>query len=272
MPTDKPEQRGPFAADIADEAIAAALRSVEAHVRGNEAGPVPAETDSPAAAVGAEVEAVAPAAPAKEEPATTVPREDLLERIAALERERALKDPLFEDAMHRCRETTERLQEANERMVRLTADLENLRKRAQREKEEIRKFGIEDLLKALLPVLDNLDRAIDAASSCTDVSSFAAGVEMTRRLFEDTLGRFGVKGFRSLGETFDPHVHEAVQGVESQEHPANVIVQEVVRGFFLHDRLARAAMVVVSRGPGPGTAPNPDSAVAEKCGDVEAES
>ena len=253
MPDDRPEGRGSFAADIADDAIAAALRSVEARERGNQAE---------AGAEGAEaVVAAAPSAPVVElvvEPEAP-PGDPLEEKLAALVAELAQKDLLLEESMRRGRETMARLQDTNERMLRLAADLENYRKRAQREKEEIQKFGIEGLLKDLLPVLDNFDRALDAAPSCSDVPSFAAGVEMTRKLFEDTLGRFGVKPFRSLGEPFDPRIHEAVQGIESREHPANVIVQEIVRGFFLHERLVRPSMVVVSRGPGPEAAPAPEA-------------
>lgn len=248
MPDERPEGRGNFAADIAEDAIAAALRSVE-RMREEHPAPVPGEA-APEEADGAVVEiAVEPAgAEAASEPA-------LREKLAALEAELAEKDGLLEESMRRGRETMERLKDTNDRMLRLAADLENYRKRAQREKEEIQKFGIEGLLKDLLPVLDNFDRALEAAPSCSDVASFASGVGMTRKLFEETLGRFGVKAFRALGETFDPHLHEAVQGIESREHPANVIVQEIVRGFFLHERLVRPSMVVVSRGPGPEQAP-----------------
>jgi molecular chaperone GrpE len=246
MPDERPEGRGSFAADIAEEAIAAALRAVEQAKREHApaADPAPGPAADAVPPVEGEEIAVEPEAKAG-------PTEALSARIAALEEELAEKDRLLEESMRRGRETMDRLKDANDRMLRSAADLENYRKRAQREKEEVQKFGVEGLLRDLLPVLDNFDRALEAAPSCTDVASFASGVSMTRRLFEDTLGRFGVKSFRALGETFDPRLHEAVQGIESHEHPANVVVQEIVRGFLLHDRLVRPSMVVVSRGPGP---------------------
>ena len=274
MANERPEERGGFAADIADDAIAAALRSVE-RIAGERATAEEADPAGESVAVdpaAAEAVDVAVVEPIPVEPAVpAVSAEELAARVAALEAELSEKDRFLEESMRRGRETMERLQEArerleeaNDRVLRSAADLENYRKRAQKEKDEIRRFGIENLLKDLLPVLDNFDRAIDAAPSCTDVPSFAAGVEMTRKLFEDTLGRFGVKSFRALGATFDPHLHEAVQGIESHEHPANVIVQEIVRGFFLHDRLVRPSMVVVSRGPGPAPAAAEPPAPAER--------
>jgi molecular chaperone GrpE len=265
MANESPEGQRPFAAEIAEDAVAAALRSVERLEREKRDNGVPAaEVPAPAPAVEAPaVEVAAEAAAAVEipvEPAVPEPAPDLAARIAALEEELAAQERLLEESQRLGRETMARLKETNDRYLRAAADLENYKKRAQREKEEVQKFGIERLLKDLLPVLDNFDRALDAAPSCTDVPSFAVGVEMTRKLFEDTLGRHGVKSFRSLGETFDPRIHEAVQGVESAEHPANVIVQEIVRGFFLHDRLVRPSMVVVSRGPGPAPeAPKPEA-------------
>jgi molecular chaperone GrpE len=263
MANESPEGQHPFAADIAEDAVAAALRSVERLEREKrDAGePGPAVVEVAAEAVAAEAPAVeiavesdAPAVEIAVEPAAP----ELAARIAALEDELATQKHLLEESQRRSRETMDRLKELADRYLRAAADLENYKKRAQREKEEVQKFGVERLLKDLLPVLDNFDRALDAAPSCSDVASFAVGVEMTRKLFEDTLARHGVKSFRSLGETFDPQIHEAVQGVESTEHPANVIVQEIVRGFFLNDRLVRPSMVVVSRGPGPAAAAAPE--------------
>jgi molecular chaperone GrpE len=108
----------------------------------------------------------------------------------------------LELSMAKGREMLEKLKEEHERMLRSAADLENYRKRAQKEKDEILKFGAEKLLKDFLPVLDNLDRALEQGSP--DLESLKRGVSMTRKLFEDTLTRFGVKPLVALGLPFDP--------------------------------------------------------------------
>jgi len=144
------------------------------------------------------------------------------------------------------RETMERLKEAHERMLRSAADLENYKKRAQREKEELQKFGNEKLLKELLPVLDNLDRALAAAAADDPLR---AGVLLVRTSFEQVLARYGVKGFSALGQSFDPAFHEALMQVPTQEKPAGTVMVEHARGFTLHDRLVRPALVGVAVAP-----------------------
>ena len=139
------------------------------------------------------------------------------------------------------------------------ADLDNARKRAQREKEELQKFGQEKMLKDLLTIVDNFDRAMEHAGAATDLPSFVQGMEMTRRQLEDALGKQGLKHFDALGKLFDPNVHEAMQQVESAEVPHNHVCRQVLRGFTLNERLLRPALVVVARAPKePGeTAPSP---------------
>jgi len=229
-----PDQKGAFRADISDDAIQEALRAVE----GREAG-TPQDDQTAADEASALDEAVV---------LDIEPPDD---RVAALEAALAEKERLLEESFARGRETMERLQELNERLLRQAADFDNMRKRAAREKEDLQRFAIEKLLKELVPVLDNFDRALEHAQAGADLESFAQGIAMTRRTFEETLGRFGVKGFTAVGEAFDPRFHEAMEQVESAEHAANVVVREMVRGYLLHDRLIRPALVSVSRGPGP---------------------
>lgn len=152
----------------------------------------------------------------------------------------------LELSQEKSRETMDRLKEAHERMLRAAADLENYKKRAQREKEELQKFGNEKLLKDLLPVLDNLDRALAAAPAGDPLTK---GVELVRATFEQVLGRYGVKGFSALGQPFDPAQHEALMQVPTAEKPAGTVVVEHARGFTLHDRLARPALVGVAVAP-----------------------
>ena len=229
-----PDPKGAFRADISDDAIQEALRAVEGREAGTPQNDEPAADEAPALDAGIELE--------------IEPEDD---RVSALEAALAEKDRLLEESFSRGRETMERLQELNEKLLRQAADFDNMRKRAAREKEELQRFAIEKLLKELVPVLDNFDRALEHAQAGTDLEGFAQGIAMTRRSFEETLGRFGVKGFTAVGEAFDPRFHEAMEQVESAEHAANVVVREMVRGYLLHDRLIRPALVSVSRGPGP---------------------
>jgi molecular chaperone GrpE len=143
----------------------------------------------------------------------------------------------------------ERVKEAHERMLRAAADLENYKKRAQREKEEVQKFGNEKLLKDLLPVLDNLDRALAVAPAGDPL---AAGVTLVRTAFEQVLARHGVKGFSAVGQPFDPALHEALMQVPTAEKPPGTVMVEHARGFTLNDRLVRPALVGVAVAPPPG--------------------
>ncbi len=162
----------------------------------------------------------------------------------------------LELSQQKSRETMERLKEAHDRMLRAAADLENYKKRAQREKEELQKFGNEKLLKDLLPVLDNLDRALAAAAADDPLR---AGVALVRTAFEQVLGRYGVKGFNALDLPFDPAVHEALMQVPTADKPAGTVVVEHARGFTLHDRLVRPALVGVAVAPPAGSETKGDS-------------
>jgi Molecular chaperone GrpE (heat shock protein) len=142
-------------------------------------------------------------------------------------------------------ETVQKLKDEHELRVRAAADMENYRKRVMKEREDTAKFGQERLVKNLLPVLDNLERAL-AAENRADPTALQQGVEMTRKLFEKTLSDIGVVGFSAVGKPFDPACHEAMQAVESDETPGTVI-SEMVRGYMMHDRLIRPAMVFVAK-------------------------
>jgi len=152
---------------------------------------------------------------------------------------------------------------AKEALLRTAADFDNFRKRTRRELEEARRYGREDLLRALLPVFDNLERAIQSAQRSSDVKAMADGLSMVQRQFVDALGREGVARVPTVGQPFDPSMHEAIQQVETEEHAPGTIIAEVQPGYKQGDRLVRAAMVVVARPkstdggtPGSGDAAN----------------
>ncbi|ALC14982.1 heat shock co-chapterone protein GrpE [Desulfuromonas soudanensis] len=136
--------------------------------------------------------------------------------------------------------------------LRARADLENYRKRAQRDKEDLARFANENILREILPVLDNLERAVEHAGKDDNArGSLLEGVQMTVDMFGRLIERFGVVPITTVGETFDPSRHEAVGQIESAEHPPNTVVQELQRGYLLNDRLLRPAMVMVAKAPSP---------------------
>jgi molecular chaperone GrpE len=148
---------------------------------------------------------------------------------------------------------------AEDRLVRLAAEFENYKKRIGREREEDRKFANEKLLKELLPVVDNLERALSHGDA-TDGDQLLKGVQMVHRQLLDTLKKFGVTQFSAAGEPFNPERHEAMQQMETDEAAPGTVVSEYMKGFELHGRLLRPAMVVVSKAPAePGNASPPAS-------------
>jgi molecular chaperone GrpE len=131
--------------------------------------------------------------------------------------------------------------------LRTAADYDNFRKRSRKEMEDARRNGREDLLKAVLPVFDNLERALQSAQRSSDVKAMADGLAMVQRQFVDALGREGIQRVPTVGHPFDPGVHEAIQQVETSEHPPGTVLAEVQPGYTQGDRLMRAAMVVVAK-------------------------
>lgn len=239
-----PNNKGTFQTQIPQELLDEAMRSVERRQGGDRAAAEQAEPQPPLAQEeeGTELEVEVP-----EQPAAAA--SELEAALAQARREVEELRAQLELSQAKGREMMERMKESHERALRTTADLENYRRRAQREKEEVQKFGIERLLKDFLPVVDNLDRALQAARSSADFDSLRTGVDMTRKLFESALGRHGVKPFSAVGKPFDPHVHEAMQHVETAEVPAGHVAYEAQRGYMLHDRLMRPALVAVARAP-----------------------
>lgn len=137
--------------------------------------------------------------------------------------------------------------QAREIMLRVAADFENFRKRSRREVEETARRAQESILRELLPVFDNLERALAHTEQVSDTQTVADGVKMVLKQFADTLGRIGVQRIETVGTAFDPNVHEAIQQIPSSEQPPGTIVAEVLPGYSWGDRLVRAAMVVVAK-------------------------
>jgi molecular chaperone GrpE len=144
--------------------------------------------------------------------------------------------------------------------LRERADLENARKRHQRDREEAIRFANDRLLKEMIPVLDNLERAVEhAASGADDPRGLLEGVNMTINQFRKAIEDFGVKPIVAIGELFDPNLHQAMGHMESAEQAPNTVVTEFQKGYLLHDRLLRPSLVMVAKAPtDDGTARQPD--------------
>jgi len=137
-----------------------------------------------------------------------------------------------------------------DQLLRTAADFDNFRKRTRKDVEEAQRKGLERALLEVLPVADNLERAIQAAQQSGDLNSVVEGVTMVLRFFEDAMSRLGVERITSVGQGFDPGLHEAVQQVESDE-PVGTVVTEMTPGYRIAGKLLRPAMVAVAR-PRPG--------------------
>ncbi|HVO20334.1 MAG TPA: nucleotide exchange factor GrpE [Anaeromyxobacter sp.] len=227
--------KGAFQADIPADAVLDALRSVE-RVKGGEASAEP------------------PAAPGEGAEVAIEPQGQAAGEDQATERERSLEAQL-ELSQEKARETLERLKDTHDRYVRAVADLENYKKRAQKERDEVLRYGNEKLLKDLFPVVDGLDRALAAVPEADRGAATPApdpllkGVRLVRASLEQALARHGVTSFDALGQAFDPARHEALLQVPTAEEAPGTVVMQHARGFLLHERLVRPAMVGVAAPP-----------------------
>lgn len=144
-----------------------------------------------------------------------------------------------------------RAEENYDRLLRVTAEFENYKKRMEREMNDFRKFANESLVKDILPIVDNLERALENPHTNNEKAfhGMREGIEMTLKGLLDTLERVGVVPIESLDKPFDPNFHQAVMQKESEGHSENTVVQELLKGYMMMDRLLRPAMVVVSKKP-----------------------
>lgn len=132
--------------------------------------------------------------------------------------------------------------------MRCAAELDNYRKRVAREMSDERRYANIGLLRDLLPVLDNIHRAIEAAEKSSDTGSLLQGVRLVGQQLETLLERYHCERIEALGKPFDPSFHQAIAQQPSAEAPANTVMYEALPGYRLHDRVVRASQVVVSAG------------------------
>jgi molecular chaperone GrpE len=155
-------------------------------------------------------------------------------------------DPL-EELEARLTAKEEESKEAHERLLRVSADFENYKKRSAREMEDFRKYANQSLLKEMLSVVDNLELAINSAQDEANADKkLIEGLNLTRYEMLRVFERFNVKPIEARGEVFDPAFHEAVMREETDDYPENTVLSEFQKGYLIHDRLLRPAMVVVA--------------------------
>ena len=145
-------------------------------------------------------------------------------------------------------ETSEELSKVKDQLLRTVAEMENVRRRAQRDVENAHKFAVEKLLGDLLPVVDSLEKAEEAAKTTDNADSMSEGIRLSLKLFVGTLERSGVAIVDPLGEPFDPQLHEAMAMVPNPDAEPNSVMDVMQRGYTLNGRLVRAAKVVVVKG------------------------
>ena len=143
------------------------------------------------------------------------------------------------------------LQEANERTLRAQAELENYRKRTRREMEDERRYAVLPLVRDLLPIVDNLQRAVEAAELSQQGDGLLAGVKMVADQFGAILAQHQCVRIDTVGAPFDPNLHQAIAQEPSEQHPAGAITRTAQAGYKLYDRVIRPAQVFISTGPPP---------------------
>lgn len=202
-----------------EESVASS--SEEASELPHEPGPSP----------GADDESLDTGAPAEqaEDPAAASPAAELQAQVEALTAEKA--------ALY-------------DKLLRGQAEFENYRKRVERERGELYQHGRDDVLLQFLPVVDNFERALSSLETSEgDADALRHGVELIHKQFKDALAKLGLEAVEAVGQTFDPHVHEAVTTEATDKHKENTIIQEFQRGYRIGDRLLRPAKVKVASSP-----------------------
>jgi len=177
---------------------------------------------------------------------------EVAEKLEGSASEKAEKSSAKEESVEeRLRAADARAEENYDRLLRVTAEFENYKKRMEREMNDFRKFANESLIKDILPIVDNLERALEIPYGNNEnaFNGMLEGVQMTLKGLLESLEKSGVVPIDSLDKPFDPNFHQAVMQEESEGHPENTVSKELQKGYMMNDRLLRPAMVVVSKKP-----------------------
>lgn len=180
--------------------------------------------------------------------AETVPKgqQDLKDETEKAEKNQ--NDEPIEDLTEQLKAKELEAKENYDRLLRVSAEFENYKKRASRDMEEFRKYSNQSLIKEMLSVVDNLELAINSANGHDAVDkSLLDGLEITHKEILKVFEKFNVKPISAIGQPFDPTFHEAVMQEETDEHPDSTVINELQKGYLIHDRLLRPSMVVVAK-------------------------
>ncbi|MGF1468510.1 MAG: nucleotide exchange factor GrpE [Sandaracinaceae bacterium] len=162
-----------------------------------------------------------------------------------------MAEPAAEDADDEAASGVSELEEERDRLkdqlLRTAADYDNFRKRSRKDVDMAERRGREDVVRELLPVIDNLERAVMATGEAPDVNAIREGVEMVLRQFEDASQKLGLEKVSAVGERFDPALHDAIQQLPTDEYEPGTVVEQILPGYRLREKLLRPAMVVVAR-------------------------
>jgi len=176
-------------------------------------------------------------------------KEEKQEETEGMKQEAGEKESKVEDVEVTIEKLKEEIASLKDRYLRAHAEMDNMRKRLERERRDIVKFGNESLLRDMLVVYDAIEKAITTGKEMyPDNRNFIEGMEMIEKLFLETLKQHGVEPIKAKGEVFDPKYHEAMMQVERDDLEEGVVADEIVKGFMLHDRVLRPARVSVSKG------------------------
>lgn len=170
----------------------------------------------------------------------------------ATESEEALAAPTVETLMEEVAALQAQVTEQTESVLRAQAEMQNVRRRAERDVENAHKFALDKFSADLLPIIDSLERALDAAENLENEAAKAMsdGVELTLKMFVDTLGKHGIEQLNPVGEPFNPEFHQAMSMVPNPDMEPNSVMAVMQKGYVLKGRLVRPAMVVVSKAAG----------------------
>lgn len=159
----------------------------------------------------------------------------------------ALEHPSYEVLEQKLTETEQKAQENWDKFLRAQAEMDNIRRRLEKDVSNAYKYAQDKLLNALLPIVDSLERAIETSQSGEINKALIEGVELTLKLFIDTLDKQGVKQLNPVGENFDPNFHEAISMQETEEVDSGCVLSVIQKGYKLHERVLRPALVVVAK-------------------------
>lgn len=193
--------------------------------------------------------------------------EETIETEDAVDATDAVTEDADNDIEKRLEESEAEAKVAHDRFLRVSAEFENYKKRAQREVDDFRKYANEAIFKELLTVVDNLERAVESSSDKCENGQLLEGVDLTLKEILKVFEKFSVKPIEALEHEFDPAVHQAVLQEASEAHAENMVIREFQKGYTIHDRLLRPAMVVVSKSAG-----NPGDGAETENSDQENES